>query len=138
VLRSDTATSSQKKEAVTAVGTALAVDAGKGVAREAKKELTKISRSKAGKETLKKVGTAAAAVASRTLPAAAAAGVIVLAAKGIESQKRKEATKAAERELALTEKRLKRKLSAQERAALKSQYEQFYYKQPTKNSFQGK
>jgi len=72
------------------------------------------------------------------LPAAAAAGVIVLAAKGIESQKRKEATKAAERELALTEKRLKRKLSAQERAALKSQYEQFYYKQPTKNSFQGK
>lgn len=143
VLRSERATPSQRREAVKAAGVAVAVDAAKGASRELKREAKKTLRTPAGKELVakaKKVAIGAASFAGkRVLPVAVATGTIVVAAKGIESQKRKDARRAAQRELAATKKRLApQRLTADAEAKLLAQYEEFYYKQPVKNTFLGK
>lgn len=143
VSRSGKATTSQKREAVRQVAIAGGTEIAKGIAREGKAEVKKQLRTKAGKELVAKataVGLGVAkAVGRASVPVAVATGAIVLAARGIESSKRKDARKAAERELSATEKRLGgQRLTAAQRAALLKQYEEFYYKKPITNSFSGK
>lgn len=143
VLRSKEATRTQKREAVKVLGTAVAVESGKKVAehtvREAKKAL-KTPAGRAASQRALSIAKKAAVSGGKILGAATAAGALIgLAAQGIETEKRKNARKAAERELAATEKRLgKQKLTKEQRETLKKQYEDFYYKKPIENPVVGK
>lgn len=134
VLRSEKATRTQKQEAVTAAAAALGVDAAKSAARATRTELRKQARTKAGRAAIKQiktvVGGAAVGIGKRVIPVAIAGAVISKAAKGIVTLHRRDAERKTARELVATEKRLKRKLTPQERALLQKQYMEFFLKQP--------
>jgi len=142
VLRSKTATSSQKKEAAKVLATAVATESAKAVGSSVYRETKKAARTPAGRAALAKAKKGAIAVAAaagkRVIPLAVGTAVIAAAAKGIENEKRKGARAAAERELKLTEQRLGHKLSPEQKATLRKQYEEFFYKQPVNNPYTGK
>lgn len=131
VLRSKTATREQKKEAVKVLGTAVAVESGKKVTQQVAREARKQLRTPAGKRLVKRATQTLGTVAKKVGGATAIGAVIGAAAVGIDKSKRREAKKAAQRELAATKKRLApQRLTAQQEAELLRQYEEHFYRQP--------
>lgn len=131
VLRSKEATTSQKKEAVKVLGTAVAVDVTKKVAadaqRKAKQALKKPETRKAIAKVAKEYG----------IPVAKAAGVatgvgVTLAVGGaaLSANRAREAKKYADRELAKTKKKLGKALTPEMEKTLHKQYEDHAKKQP--------
>lgn len=131
VLRSKEATREQKKEAVKVLGTAVAVESGKKVTQQVAREAKKQLRTPAGKALVKRATRTLGTVAKKVGGATAIGAVIGAAAVGIDKSKRREAKKAAQRELAATKKRLApQRLTAQQEAELLRQYEEHFYRQP--------
>lgn len=133
------ATRSEKSEALRAAGTAVAVDAGKSVARDARRALQKRGVKQKAVAAVKKYAPVALGVAKRAaIPVAIATGTLYAGGKALTANREREAQAFAKRELANTEKRLKRKLTAQERSTLQRQYVEYARKKPVTNSFSGK
>lgn len=140
VLRSKKATSTQKKEAVKVLTTAVAGEVGKKVAEHTYREAKKAVRQ--NKDTLKSAAKSAAKAAAGSAAVragvygAAAAGVVAAGGAALSAQRRKEAKAFADRELAKTRKKVK--LTDAQASTLWQQYYDFKLKQPVTNSFVGK
>lgn len=140
VIRSKTATSSQKKAAVRVLGQAVAAESGKKVAEHVVREAKKAVRQSGGaKAVVKKVaGSAGAATLARAgLYGAAFAGVLYTGAVALNAQRAREAKKWADEQLSITRKRLPQ-LTVGQAQTLWNQYFEHAMKRPVTNSFVGK
>lgn len=135
VLRSREATTSQKKEAVKVLGTAVAGEVAKKVGEHAVRETRKAIAQPAVKAALKK---AAPAVVAAGVAATLGAAVIAAAAVGIERNHAKQAAAWANRTLEDAAKKLP-SLTPDQAATLWHQYYDYALKQPAAtNTFLGK
>lgn len=116
------ASAQQKAQAVSQVGTTIVVDAARKTAR---KNAPKVI------QAVKKVAPAAGIVG-------AAAATVYAGGKALTANRKREANRFADAELKKTEKRMKHKLTAAEKATLRQQYYDFAVKRPVTNPFLGK
>ena len=140
VLRSRTATSSQKREAVKVLGAAVAAESGKKIAESAYQTAKKKATSRAGQAAIKKAVKKAAPIAATVVRGGVATGAVLYAGgKALSANRRRECRAYAKAQLTATEKRLgKQKLSSEQRATLLRQYQEHCEKQPVTNTFTGK
>lgn len=143
MLRSDKATSSQKKEAVKVLGAAVAAEAGKKVVESGVQQAKAAAKSKAGRAAIKraaKKAAPAALAAARAVPVVGAiAATTYVGGKALTAQRKREATAFANRELRATKQRLpKGSLTAAQERTLWNQYYQHALKQAVQNPFVGK
>lgn len=140
VLRSKKATSSQKKEAVRVLGTAVAGEAGKKIVTEASRTVKKKVASKAGREALKSAAKKAAPLGAAALRAAPVVGGIAATlyagGKALTANRARECKQWAQEQLRATEAKVK--LTPEHRRTLLAQYEAHCKKKSVTNSFSGK
>ena len=135
MLRSREATTSQKKEAVKVLGTAVAGEVAKKVGEHAVREARKAVRQPIVRETLKK---AAPAVLATGVGVTLAAAAIAAAAIGIEKEHAKRAAQWASKTLEQAAKKLP-SLTPEQASTLWHQYYDYALKQPAAtNTFLGK
>lgn len=143
VLRSKKATSSQKKEAVKVLGSAVAGEATKKVGEHIVREAKKAARSNkpAIKAAAKKI-LSSGAVGTVATAGATAAGIgatLYVGGKALTANRQREARNFADTQLRLTRDRLKpQQLTAEQAKTLWNQYYQHALKAPVQNSFSGK
>lgn len=140
VLRSKTATPSQKKEAVKVLGTAVAVESGKKVAEQATRNVRAAAKKAAKNPKVKAAAISGAKKVAKVAGAATGAGVVLVAGgAALSANRRREAAAWARSQLAATKKRLApQKLTAQQEATLYNQYYEFALRRPVTNSTLGK
>lgn len=128
VLTNPNASASQKSQAVQTVGTTVLTDAARKTAR---KNAPKIKA--AVKKYAKPVGKV-------VVPVAATAGILAAGGKALTANRKREANRFAEKELAKTKKRLPKgqRLTPQMESTLRQQYYDAALKRPVTNSFSGK
>lgn len=138
VLRSKKASRDQKKAAVKVLGQAVAGEITKKVATDIKREAKKVLRKPETKAALK---TAAkdygVPLAKATAVGAAIAGTLAIGGAQLTRQRKNEAVRWANQQLAITRKKLPQ-LTSEQANALWRQYYDHALKQPVQNPFVGK
>lgn len=139
VLRSKKATTEQKHEAVKVLGAAVATESGKKVVEHTVREARKALRTPSGRAAAARVAKSAGKAVKAVGTATAIGAVLAIGGAALDANRRREARAYATRELAATKKRLApQKLTAEQEATLRRQYEEYYAKLPVQNPYTGK
>lgn len=131
VLRDKAATKSEKKEAVKVLATAVAVDATKKAAADAKRQVKAALKKPETKKAIAKVAKQYGVPVAKAAGLTTAAGAILIGGgAALSANRKREARAFADRELAKSKKRLGSALTAEQAKILWQQYYDHALKQP--------